>query len=310
MKVHVKDLLRSILGRRRVELLRFLLLRSLAFVRSGFRLKWEGQGQPLEAYRSTDRHVQHNHGLMIVLKHVLRIRPIRRITVSATCVTDGAGHQMLMRVEAFAFARNAGLAYIHTPPVWLHQAERPMAEYCRAWDELFNLGPGNEGATRADLALYDYSYGGPWLLGLLFAQADRLTSLDPVADELRERYTGLRKPRSSDAPLDICIHIRRGWDVTRAREDMWTEDGYILAIIERLQVRLAALGVPFTERKVLVADSAGRIVGIGGIENSWRGFAAMRGNHSGFSTRAADNPRKMSAPGMISASVRALVGCA
>jgi hypothetical protein len=44
----------------------------------------------------------------------------------------------------------------------------------------------------------------------------------------------------------------------------------------RFKGLVTALGAPFTERKVLVADSAGRIVGIGGIENSWRGFAAMR----------------------------------
>jgi hypothetical protein len=37
-----------------------------------------------------------------------------------------------------------------------------------------------------------------------------------------------------------------------------------------------AMAAPFTERKVLVTDSVGRIVGIGDVENSWRGFAAMR----------------------------------
>ncbi len=37
------------------------------------------------------------------------------------------------------------------------------------------------------------------------------------------------------------------------------------------------------------------------------GLAAIFGSHSGFSTFAADNPRKMSAPGSRSASVRASV---
>jgi hypothetical protein len=44
----------------------------------------------------------------------------------------------------------------------------------------------------------------------------------------------------------------------------------------RFKGLVTAMAAPFTERKVLVADSAGRIVGIGEVENSWRGFATMR----------------------------------
>ncbi len=44
----------------------------------------------------------------------------------------------------------------------------------------------------------------------------------------------------------------------------------------RFEGLVMAMAAPFTERKVLVTDSVGRIVGIGDVENSWRGFAAMR----------------------------------
>ena len=44
----------------------------------------------------------------------------------------------------------------------------------------------------------------------------------------------------------------------------------------RFKGLVMATAAPLTERKVLVTDSVGRIVGIGDVENSWRGFAAMR----------------------------------
>ena len=50
-------------------------------------------------------------------------------------------------------------------------------------------------------------------------------------------------------------------------------------------------------------------LGIGEREDQRR-FAPSVASHSGFSTRAADSPRKTSAPGRISASVRAVVSCA
>ena len=40
------------------------------------------------------------------------------------------------------------------------------------------------------------------------------------------------------------------------------------------------------------------------------GLAAIRGSHSGFSTLPAESPRKMSASGRMSASLRASVFCA
>jgi len=44
----------------------------------------------------------------------------------------------------------------------------------------------------------------------------------------------------------------------------------------RFKGLVMAMAAPLTERKVLVTDSVGRIVGIGDVENSWRGFAGMR----------------------------------
>ncbi len=55
---------------------------------------------------------------------------------------------------------------------------------------------------------------------------------------------------------------------------------------------------------------SGMISGSGLASARISGLSAIVGSHSGFSTFAADSPRKMSAPGRISASVRASVFCA
>ena len=52
------------------------------------------------------------------------------------------------------------------------------------------------------------------------------------------------------------------------------------------------------------------ISGVGLASAMISGFSAMRLAISGFSTPAADRPRKMSAPSMTSASVRLSVLCA
>ena len=56
--------------------------------------------------------------------------------------------------------------------------------------------------------------------------------------------------------------------------------------------------------------SSGRISGSGFASARISGRSAIDGSHSGFSTLPADRPRKMSAPGRISLSVRLSVACA
>ena len=56
--------------------------------------------------------------------------------------------------------------------------------------------------------------------------------------------------------------------------------------------------------------TSGMISGSGLASARISGVFAICVSHSGFSTRAADRPRKMSAPGRMSASVRASVCCA
>ena len=56
--------------------------------------------------------------------------------------------------------------------------------------------------------------------------------------------------------------------------------------------------------------SSGMISGVGLASAITSGSGAMRFSISGFSTPPAERPRKMSAPPMTSASVRALVSCA
>lgn len=156
-----------------------------------------------------------------------------------TCAgrTDGAGMQTLARMSGINFAHAFGATYVDTPFRRVHHCPGDLAEWAAGWEELFNLGAGEERIGDGDYRVIDYA---DYLLHrpaldkrtvLRFQQCYWLhrrypDSFEAVAPRLREKFR--LAPRAPSDEMRVAVHIRRG-DVTAAKNaSRFTPDAHIL----------------------------------------------------------------------------------
>jgi hypothetical protein len=143
--------------------------------------------------------------------HLTGLRPIRKITCTGLR-GEGAGSQALMVMDAINFARFFGLTYVHTPFTHIEHADRPMQEWVKAWEVLFNLGAGEAVCDMATSEAVNFSHHFPDF-DLIFEWcwrwdelADHFKALIP---EFRRKYYLNKSTRVTDE-LTVAVHIRRG----------------------------------------------------------------------------------------------------
>jgi hypothetical protein len=160
--------------------------------------------------------------------HLTSVRPIRRITCTGLA-SEGAGSQALMIMNAINFARAFDVTYVHTPFTAIGHADRPMEEWAKAWESVFNLGAGEEtcGENRRDAVNFCYNFAD---LEMCFDWRSRINELagrfDAMLPELRAKYYR-NKSRRTTGHVTVAVHLRRG-DVTAADPDYFTSNETVL----------------------------------------------------------------------------------
>ena len=168
-----------------------------------------------------------------------------------TCIAstdEGAGSQALMMMRAIAFARTAGLTYVHTPFADIHHADRPKQAWADAWEAHFNLGAGellyDRDRDRGDAVNYAFAF--PTLHALFGVERPEVDFDDATLREFRRRYYLGKSPRRNEI-LSVCVHARR-----YNRHDFHTEDSTDLARLGRTLVQLRSVlnarGIAYTQR--------------------------------------------------------------
>ena len=224
---------RALCENRTFFLTKFLFGGFYRLARSGFRI---GRHLPAGLYDYTpDSTVYFNRMYLMVLLHRLGIRPITTITASVMCSGEGAGYQILLRLQAIAFARSVGLTYVHTPLFRVDHADKPMPEYAAEWERLFNLGHGEIVSDRVDLDILDFSWAPNSMMLKLFDHAESYSDIERAIPEFRRKFlaANARKPGSGDE-LEVAVHIRRG-DIDPSLDIMWTDNDRIRTTIRSIE---------------------------------------------------------------------------
>ena len=252
-----KQAARAVIGRRATFLAGYMLRGAVAFVASGF--QWNPAFPPECSVRYGKRHSQlfANRTFAIFLLHILRLRRVRQLTASLSCTSDGAGYQVLMRMRAMGFAKAEGLEYVHTPLFDIAHADCAMPEYCRKWEEMFRLGDGFRSVDRLDLGVLDFSWAPNSAIPDLFGRKDAALAIEAVIPDLKRRFREANpRDRKAKAPLDVCVHVRRGDISAETHPYMWTGDAKIRGAIASVRSCLDRLGADYTVTIVSLGEEA------------------------------------------------------
>ncbi len=158
-------------------------------------------------------------------------------------VVQGAGAQALQIVAAIAFARRAGLTYVHTPFVNVGHATLPQADYSRAWEVRFNLGLGERQARPGERLL---NFGWLWQLDMvsLYHGSDSASFDDEIVAGLRAKYHAAAGQREN-GPFVVAVHVRRG-DVDQVDwPELWSPIEYFTTVLAQAAATLKEQGIPF-----------------------------------------------------------------
>lgn len=199
------------------------------------------------------------------LLHALGRQSRLRITCAGR--TDGAGAQAHTMISAKNFARAYGHTYVHTPFSEIDHADRPMEQWVEGWENLFNLGQGEELLRNGAPPALNYTTFHPRLYhavsstllkigsGALLnwhkpsetrtffhpffyysdSNPDAYLSLIP---ELRKKFY-LNGPLPKSNVLKVAVHLRRG-DVTPAHDRRFTHVGPVFETAHRVKATLEA----------------------------------------------------------------------
>jgi len=214
-----------------------------------------------------------DHFLSLFRRELLgRQRPLR---VTCRDRDDGAGAQAHTMIAAMTYARHYGHVYVHTPFGRIGHAERPMAEWVAAWEQLFNLGEGEEIESAEGSRALNYSAFHPRLYYALMGGVGHIrrpgasnaggyfqpyfygVESSPeryraVIPELRRKYFRGQVPKRGSS-LEIAVHVRRG-DVTATHGQRHTA---IEQVVEKLRHTLAVLDELSLPRHVAVYSQGG-----------------------------------------------------
>lgn len=177
-------------------------------------------------------------------------RKISKIT--CMCSTrEGAGSQALMTMRALRFTRTHGLVYAHTPFRDIHHADRPMRDWAAAWETQFNLGAGETTDTHDAI---NFAFTFPVLQALFDIEDDDMPFDEALVRDFRRKYR-LDKPRRTNAPPSVCVHVRR-----RNRHDFHSEDDTdmecLVRVVAQVRATLGKLQTPHTLRVFSQGDPA------------------------------------------------------
>jgi hypothetical protein len=139
---------------------------------------------------------------------------------------DGAGSQALAIMSALALSKKYGLTYVHTPFRVVEHAEGPAEKWVAEWERLFNLGEGEISASSCMLprvAIEDFIADRHWWSAPCLVCAryftvvlDRMPdAYDAVIPALRRKYYLAARSRPPSSVVDVCVHMRRGFDVRK-----------------------------------------------------------------------------------------------
>jgi hypothetical protein len=182
------------------------------------------------------------HGLFLrqYVLHLTGLRPIRKITCTGLR-SEGAGSQALMIMNAINFARSFGLTYLHTPFTHIHHAERPMQEWVKAWETLFNLSAGEIVCDVEKHKVVNYCYNFTdleLLFGVPFRKEEMADRFKALLPEFRRKYYLNKSPRMTDE-VTVAVHVRRG-DAKPDNPDYFTSNETILRTIDSVKSILVA----------------------------------------------------------------------
>jgi hypothetical protein len=173
--------------------------------------------------------------------------------------TDGAGAQAHACITAMAFAKAAGITYLHTPFQKIEHAEGDPALWTTRWESFFNLGNGETiialDHEAIDLKLF-LDQPRLWRREKRIVQAQHFQGVlarypefyDAILPRLRQKYhatdkSGFALDRAGE-DIVVGVHIRRG-DVSGsdpAMADRFTDDARIIATLLDVQNAVKATG--------------------------------------------------------------------
>jgi hypothetical protein len=204
------------------------------------------------------------------LRELLDRQPSVRLTCAGR--TDGVGAQAHTMIAAMAFARCRGHRYVHTPFTEIAHGDRTMDEWVSAWEQLFNLGAGEEQADSAGARAMNYSAFHPQLYHAVIRALDALRcgrlrpersgpgfrsffqpffyyadshpdSYSALIPDLRKKYR-CGRAQSWSSRLRVAVHMRRG-DVTPEHPGRFTPVGPVGSTITQLKSLLDARGMRY-----------------------------------------------------------------
>ena len=180
------------------------------------------------------------------LLHLTGLRTLRAITCRSSSSREGAGANALMTMNTIAFARTAGLTYLHTPfTVINHGGEEPMHEWVAQWEDFFNLGAGEPVCDGDGRKVASYIYTSD-LLGLWFGGPGRAPELargfGALIPEFRSKYYRNSPPRAT-RDVTIAIHVRRGDVSSDSFSSRYTGTEKILRTLSDVKSILDARGI-------------------------------------------------------------------
>jgi hypothetical protein len=203
--------------------------------------------------------------------HARGRQPRLRITCAER--TDGAGAQAHTIMSAINFARFFGHTYVHTPFAEIDHADRPMAEWVAAWEELFNLGDNEEQSGSDNPRALNYSTFHPRLYHAVSDTLARIgarsvfgrnqsdaddhhfhpffyhsdsnpDSFESVIPEFRRKYYRGSAP-TRNPKITVGVHLRRG-DVGPAHQRRFTSLDTVCETLRQAKSILDALGEDHT----------------------------------------------------------------
>jgi hypothetical protein len=181
---------------------------------------------------------------ILYVKQFVTRRPIR-----VTCdgfQSEGVGSQLLMTMNAIAFARASGLEYLHTPLKKTDYADRPMQEWVTAWEDLFNLGDG-ELIAGQQWNVVNFAWNFTDLAHCFRVDLDH--ALLDIIPELRRKYYKNKLPRTNHSVV-IGIILRRPTPMEKWGEEhwLWTSADAVLRAASTSKSIIESLGKVCTIR--------------------------------------------------------------
>ena len=187
------------------------------------------------------------------VKQLVARQPIRYVTCDGF-KSEGVGSQVLMTMNAIAFARALDLKYLHTPLKKTGYADRPMQEWITAWENLFNLGDGELMAGQ-ERNVVNFAWNFFDLAQCFRVDLDHLL-LDSIP-ELRRKYYKNKLPRTNHSVV-IGIHLRRPTPLEKWGEEhwLWTPADAVLRVASTARSIIEVLDKVCTIRVFSQGDDA------------------------------------------------------